>query len=57
MFVFMGLLDLLVSEEQRIKNETAKIEKENRLLEAKVDLKRAKVKREAFRKELETEIS
>ena len=52
----MGFLDIFLSEEQRIRNETKKVEAENTVLEAKVDLKKAKSKRDAFKKQLEDDL-
>ena len=55
MFAFVDALDFLLSEEQKIKKETRKIANENRILEAKVDLKDEKAKREKLKKQLSDE--
>jgi hypothetical protein len=53
MFAPMGLLDLLVSKEQRLQNQKRNIERENRELEAQLQVAKAQRRQERLRKELD----
>jgi hypothetical protein len=54
MFVSLGLLDLLVSKEQRILNAKKRQDKENRELEAELGLQKSVNKSEELKNQIET---
>jgi DNA-directed RNA polymerase subunit E'/Rpb7 len=53
MFVSLGLLDLLVSKEQRILNAKKRQDKENRELEAELGLQKSVNKSEELKNQIE----